>query len=141
MQNTTNMAADLSAGTLPAPDQFRRSAPLAEGEAIVGLHLGPGQVPTTRMGSGDRVDVLVVPGSSSAAAESEVTVTAAADALVLAVSNDSVSGKAVVSLVVPDEVTGDIVAAAADDRVWLVQVPQGPDQSPVEAGVTEGAGG
>ena len=51
-------AADLPAGAVVSPDQFTDTAPIKDGEAIVGVMLEPGEVPTATMRPGDIVQVV-----------------------------------------------------------------------------------
>jgi SAF domain len=113
---------DLSPGTLITVDQVASSAPIATGEGVVGLALDPGEYPSLSMRPGDVVRVVQVPGSGDADGEETVLAEAAE---VVDVTPIGVQNQLFVSLVLDTTQADSVVAAAARDRVRLVQVARG----------------
>ena len=112
-------AADLTAGTLLAPDQVTDAAVPVTGFSLVGLALAPGSLPNEPLHAGDRVRVIptepVVQGAEVAAPASPV------DGTVVSVSAAGPDGQTVVVDVSVASANAPVVArAAANGGVALV---------------------
>ncbi|OZM80013.1 SAF domain-containing protein [Pseudonocardia sp. MH-G8] len=107
-------ATDLFAGQVLPPDALRADPLPAAGDAVIGIAVGPGQVPTTPLTVRD--EVLVVRLDDTAAS---------VRALVLAVGSPDVSGRRTVDLLVPEGIVPSLARAAGDDRTVLVLVGRG----------------
>jgi Flp pilus assembly protein CpaB len=116
-------ALDLIEGTLVTRDHLGAGTGPGEGKAMIGLALKPGQVPSSELAPGDRVDVLDT-GADSASGEGlgPRVLAGARVSEVERVETGASTGDVVVSLVVDDVQAPDIAAAHADDRVILVLV-------------------
>ncbi len=116
-------ALDLIEGTLVTRDHLGAGSGPGEGKAVIGLALQPGQVPSSELAPGDRVDVLDT-GEDSASGDGPGprVLAGARVSEVERVETGSSTGDVVVSLVVDDVQAPDIAAAHADDRVTLVLV-------------------
>jgi hypothetical protein len=116
-------ALDLIEGTLVTRDHLGAGSGPGEGKAVIGLALEPGQVPSSELAPGDRVDVLDTGTAPASGQRSEPRVLAGARVSeVERVETGASTGDVVVSLVVDDVQAPDIAAAHADDRVTLVLV-------------------
>lgn len=120
-------AVDLVTGTLLTDAQVGAQSLLSAGQAVVGLALDGGQVPTPRLRTGDRVRVVAttLPGASTqdSTAGDGALGRVIADGEVFGVEPlaDGAAG-VLVSLVVDEDVAPEIAGAAAADRVSLVLV-------------------
>ena len=109
------------------PDTLIQQAMVSTGtglgatEAVVGVAVGPGQVPPTGLRPGDRAEVLGLPaqGTTSAA-----TPTVLADGAVVVdeQANPATAGGVLVALQVPKPAAAGIAAASSAELVALVQV-------------------
>lgn len=116
-------ALDLIEGTLVTRDHLGAGSGPGQGKAVIGLALQPGQVPSSELAPGDRVDVLDTGTTPASGQRTEPRVLAGARVSeVERVETGAATGDVVVSLVVDDVQAPDIAAAAADDRVILVLV-------------------
>lgn len=115
---------DLVAGTLLTDAQVGAEALLPTGQAVVGLALDGGQVPTPRLGAGDRVQVVAtaVTQPTADAAEDGALGRVMAEGEVFAIEPAAQGAGVLVSLIVDEDVPADIAGAAAADRVSLVLV-------------------
>src|SRR6185312_16957053 len=73
----------------------------AQGQALVGLSLSPGQRPAVRMDAGDRVEIVHTPGSQESAS-AVATGTTPVLAVVVSTVDDPDTGKTVVNVSVPE---------------------------------------
>lgn len=116
-------ALDLIEGTLVTRDHLGAGSGPGEGKAVMGLALEPGQVPSSELAPGDRVQVLDTGASSAAGERAEPRILAAARVSeVERVETGASTGDVAVSLVVDDDQAPGIAAAAAQDRVVLILV-------------------
>lgn len=111
-------------GTLVNVDLFAaRDAVVPAGLVVVGVALDPGASPSSRLAAGDRVEVLAVtrPTGGAAGPAPSVAVVLAVGSVwsVEPVGSGSGSGKAWVSLLIPQGVHAEVAQAAADGRVRL----------------------
>ena len=120
-------AVDLVAGTLLTDAQVGGESLLPAGQAVVGLALDGGQVPTPRLRTGDRVRVVATTVPQASVQDS----TAGDGALGRVIAEGEVFGieplvdgaaGVLVSLVVDEDVAPEIAGAAAADRASLVLV-------------------
>lgn len=109
---------DLEPGTLVSVALFADQAPVAVGEGIVGLALEPGEYPTLTLAPGDRVRIVETP--KGAGGDAEVVLVAAAE--VVDVTPIGVQNQLFISVSMAAAEADTVVAAAAQDRVRLVQV-------------------
>jgi hypothetical protein len=116
-------ALDLIQGTLVTRDHLGAGSGPGQGKAIIGLALEPGQVPSSELAPGDRVEVLDTGADPVAGERNEPRVLAAARVSeVERVETGSATGDVAVSLVVEGAEAPEIAAAAAQDRVTLILV-------------------
>ncbi|HEV2809584.1 MAG TPA: SAF domain-containing protein, partial [Acidimicrobiales bacterium] len=114
-------ALDLIQGTLVTRDHLGAGSGPGQGKAIIGLALEPGQVPSSELAPGDRVEVLDTGANPVAGERNQPRVLAAAKVSeVEKVETGSATGDVAVSLVVDKAEAPPIAAAAAQDRVTLV---------------------
>lgn len=108
---------DVPAG-VPVPASAVTDSPLPKaGQAVVGILLAPGQVPTVELLPGARVRIVATPRSQ----EDPPTATADGTAAVLvSTSADSVSGSTVANVAVPAPQAAAVAALAATGRAALV---------------------
>ena len=111
--------ADLEAGTIVTPAHFVARSVLAEGEAVVGVALSPGEYPTPRLAAGDLVDVIRV---ESGAGDGGVLVAAVE---VFDITELGTQGDQFISLRMPSAAAAGVAQAAATDNVRLVLVGAG----------------
>ena len=111
---------DLAAGTLVTPEQFAASGLIEPGEGIVGLALDPGEYPSLSIQPGDVVSVVQVPRASDTGESAELVLVAEAE--VVDVGPIGVRNQLFISLSTTRESAGEVAAAAAQDRVRLIQV-------------------
>lgn len=108
---------DLVSGSLLSAGQVLAAGDklIADGEAVVGVLVGPADAPQDSLRRGARVTVVVRPVSGSTEPPSEI------DGWVWNASSDASSTREVaVEVVVPAEQSGLVSAAAADRRVSIV---------------------
>ncbi len=113
--------ADLRAGTLVTRDQFVETAEIAAGFGVVGLDLSPGEYPTLSLRPGDRVRVVVLPRGGDVL-DPVAVVDANAEVVEVVVGSGS---DRFISLTLPAELADQVAAADAEDRIRLIQVPEG----------------
>ena len=111
---------DLAAGTLVTPEQFAASGLIEPGEGIVGLALDPGEYPSLSIQPGDVVSVVQVPRASDTGESDELVLVVEAE--VVDVGPIGVQNQLFISLSTTRESAGEVAAAAAQDRVRLIQV-------------------
>jgi hypothetical protein len=113
---------DLAAGELVTPSQFTSAgATLEPGEAVVGVDVPAGQVPSTRLAPGSLVSVILTPDASvDLSDDSGVVLVEAAE--VVEVVRTAGPGEVFVALLVSEDDARVVSAAASQDRVRLVQV-------------------
>jgi hypothetical protein len=104
-------ATDLYPGQTVPPDAVRGGAIPAVGDAVIGMPVGPGQLPATPLTVRD--EVLVIRADDAAAA---------VRATVLQVGAADSSGRRTVDLLVPEGQVAGLAQAATDDRALLVLV-------------------
>lgn len=114
--------ANLESGTIVTPAHFVSRSLLDAGEAVVGLSLSPGEYPTPLLAVGDRVDVVVTDRSAADLDSGATGRVLVRSAEVFNIAELGTQGDRFISLRMPDEVTADVAAAAAADRVRLVLV-------------------
>ncbi|MHA6622906.1 SAF domain-containing protein [Pseudonocardia sp. DLS-67] len=107
-------ATDLFAGQPLPPDALRAEPIPADGDAVIGLAVGPGQLPTTPLAVRDEVLVVQLDEAGSTVR-----------AVVLAVGAPDLSGRRTVDLLVPERIVPSLARAAGDDRTVLVLVARG----------------
>jgi hypothetical protein len=113
---------DLAAGELVTPSQFTSAgATLQLGEAVVGLDVPAGQVPSTRLAPGSVVSVILTPDASADLADDPGVVLVDA-AEVVEVVRTAGPGEVFVALLVTEDEARVVSAAASQSRVRLVQV-------------------
>ena len=116
-------ALDLIEGTLVTRDHLGAGSGPGEGKAVIGLALEPGQVPSSELAPGDRVEVLDTGDAPAAGERAEPRVLAAARVSeVERVETGAATGDVAVSLVVESGQAPAIAAAAAQNRVTLILV-------------------
>jgi len=113
---------DLAAGELVTPSQFTSAgATLEPGEAVVGVDVPAGQVPSTRLAPGSVVSVILTPDGNADLAD-DPGVVLVDTAKVVEVVRTAGPGEVFVALLVTEDEARVVSAAASQDRVRLVQV-------------------
>ena len=107
------VASELRAGQVLTPDSVSAEQSPAPGEAVVGLSVEAGRVPTTGLRPGD--EVLVVLGGG--APPRQAAVVAAGDA--------DLSGRRTVDVLVPQADAEELALASAEGRAVVVLVGRG----------------
>lgn len=113
-------AADLAADSLITRFDVLDGSLLAPGEAVVGLALEAGQVPSSRLRVGDIVNVIAGPTTSPDGQRAGEVIVSGAE--VFAVDEDVASGRALISLKAGEADANRIAAAAEAGSVRLVWV-------------------
>jgi len=113
-------AVEIMPGTLVQRAMVTAHAGLSAGEAVVGVAVAPGQVPSVGLRPGEQVEVLALPGKDASPSAAAVL---ADDVLVQdAQPNPATAGGTLVSLLVPKPAAAGIAAASDAGAVALVQV-------------------
>jgi hypothetical protein len=155
-------AVTIEAGSLLTPEDVTTAAPIASGDAVVGLALKAGQLPAAGVEPGDRVQIVQTasPGtplssvsnssssstsgsqSSGGGSETGVLVPQATVFDVEVPSSNSSSGASLlVSVEVSSTLAASVSTAAAADQISLVLLPSGSSSSSSPARSTgQGAG-
>ena len=110
-------AVDLKAGQLMVPGAVSTELVPSQGQSVVGLSLGPGQLPGDMLGVGDRVRIVSTPGQQGEVRPDEVRVF---DGVVVGVSATDSSGKATVSVQVAQRQAAEVAARAATGKVAVL---------------------
>lgn len=106
---------------------------LGGGQAQVGVHVKPGQIPAEGLSPGDMVEVLELPGTptggtaaavSSASSASSATVLADGVAVYSSVPDPSQAGGTLLTVVVPRSAAAGIASASNAGLIALVRVGQ-----------------
>jgi hypothetical protein len=149
-------AVTVPAGSLLTPSDITGAQPIVAGDAVVGLALKAGQLPSSGVVAGDRVMIVQTasPGSpltspSPAAGSSESSAASTGvlvpQAGVFDVETPPASSAASVSQLVSVEVSSTLAAAvstaAAADQVSLVLLPSGPGSQASSGGSQSGGPG
>lgn len=115
-------AVEIVPDTLIQQAMVTTRAGLGASQAVVGVAVGPGQVPPTGLRPGDRVEVLALPGQQDTAKPVAPTVLTD-DALVVDEQpNPASAGGMLVSLMVPKTAAAGVAAASSAESIALVQV-------------------
>jgi hypothetical protein len=106
----------LTAAAVPGP-----------GQSMIGLSLGPGQLPGDGLAAGDRVQAVAIPADAGGAADAgtDDAVKVLATGAVYAV-RDAAGGDTLVTLLVDAEVAPKLVARGAAGRIGLVKISISP---------------
>lgn len=114
---------DLAAGTFVTEELFSAGSLIGPNDGVVGLSLEAGQFPSLKLAAGDVVTVVMTPPPSDPkAAEPQVLV---ARATVVEVAEVGVQGRMFVAVQVAQPDAPKVAAAAAANRVRLVQIAGG----------------
>jgi hypothetical protein len=116
---------DLPAGTVVTPELFVSTAQIPAGQAVVGLRLEPGELPSSTLRPGDVVDVILTgkAGDATVAGRPGEGVVLVRAVPVTDIVTDGDQGRRFVSLTVSDSDAAKVSAAAAQKQVRLAQVP------------------
>ncbi len=114
-------AVDLVAGSLLAQGQVVDHLLPAPGGTLVGLSLGPAQLPASGLTAGDQVRIVEIPGQQGEAAAEPATFIA----VVASVRVSADTGTTLVDVQVPTAQAPAVTARAAAGRVSLVLDPAG----------------
>lgn len=122
---------DLKAGTLLTPEAVRQGQALQPGQAVVGIAVKSGDVPSLKLSPGDRLTVVLTPSATEADTAFRGGAVATPDqvlvkeAVVLEVARPDSQNNWHLSLVMTQAEATATARAAAVNRVRLVEVPQG----------------
>ena len=112
-------AMDMATGTVLTNEMFSATGALSSGQAVVGLVLEQGEIPTVTMGAGDTVDVVLTSKDGSDDPAGSVLVRGAT---IRDVVEHGDQGAKFVSLAVSVDDAPKVSSASAAKRVRLVQV-------------------
>lgn len=110
-------AVDLRAGQLMVPAAVSDDVVPHRGNSVVGLSLGPGQLPGEPLRVGDRVRVVSTPGQQGDVVAADVGVFGG---VVVGVTGEDPSGKSTVSVEVPEKQAPELAARSATGKIALV---------------------
>jgi len=116
-------AVTIPAGALVHPGQVTDGSLLGQGEAVVGVSLAPGAVPTPNLRVGDRVDVVAVSDPTRPAGGDDGSGVIASAEVFAVVALDDASRTVVVSLRLPAGDAPAVADAAGAGRVRLMLLP------------------
>lgn len=112
--------AAIAEGDLISSGKLRSGPALGEGSAVVGVELGPGELPVAGLEVGARVAVVDGGGTDAASgAPPEGTVLATGEVFAVGVASVA-TGKVAVSVVLAEDEAPRVAAAAGAERVRLV---------------------
>lgn len=111
----------LEAGELLHPTDLGTPVAIGEGEAVVGLFVGAGEIPIASLAPGDRVDIVITEGVGNEIVSNSPPAVVGATVLDAGIGLDGSSGL-LVSVIVPRSESPRIARAAAADRVAVVLV-------------------
>lgn len=114
--------APLEKGALLAPTQVNTDPLPAEGMAVVGVKVAPGQIPTQNVDPGDAIQILGTPKQGDDPAQGESpTVTGT----IQAVGQPTTDGALVIDVLVTADQAGTLTALNATGRIGVVLVAEG----------------
>ena len=116
---------DLAAGTLVTKDLFSTNSLIGKDDGVVGLSLEAGQVPSLKLAAGDAVSVILTPTPSDPKSLDAAPTVLVARAAVVEVAEVGVQGRVFVAIQVGQADAAKVAAAAAANRVRLVQIAEG----------------
>lgn len=112
----------LISGTLLSPVAFSQEALPDRGQAVVGLQLAAGQLPSDGLRSGDVVRVVLVADNPSGAALAARSLVLVERARVLQTTSDAVNGGTAVTVLVDEAEATGLTIAAARGQVAVARV-------------------
>jgi len=117
---------DLPAGTLVIPAQFSSGSTLGINEGVVGMSLEAGQFPSLALAPGDSVAIVLTPspGDPRAFGDAIEATVLVSRAEVVEVAQLGVQGALFVAVQVGEDEAARVAAAAATNRVRLIQVSE-----------------
>jgi hypothetical protein len=116
---------DLRPGTLLTRNQLTPLAIPGDGQALVGLALGPGQLPDRRLQRGDRVLAVVTPEDAAVTPSGQGrTVSVTRSAQVVSSGAPGTDGTVVIDVTVAETEAPGLAADAAAGRISLVLLPR-----------------
>ncbi len=117
---------DLATGTLLTTAMAADVAAIGDGQALVGLAVERGSLPSTSLRPGSRVDVVLTPSDDDASLLSTDGAVLVAGAEVSEVTGTAAGNDRTVyvSLLVDQDDAVKLARAAAHDRVRLIEVPE-----------------
>jgi len=116
----------LISGTLLSPVALSAEALPGAGQAVVGLQLGGGQLPTDGLRSGDVLRIVRIPGVSGTDTTPDADPVLVARATVLSSRVDAVNGGTSVSVLVDEADATALTIAAARGEVAVARVEKQP---------------
>lgn len=111
----------LEEGELLAPNQISGASVPAEGTAIVGIKVAPGQIPTQNVDPGDAVQIVGTPKSGDDPPSGDAPIVTGT---IQAVGDPAGDGSFVVDILVSDEQAGTLSSLSATGRIGVILVPE-----------------
>lgn len=111
----------LQEGALLAPSQISSASVPAEGTAIVGIRVTPGQIPIQNVDPGDAVQVVGTPKAGDDPPSGDAPVV---NGTIQAVGEPAGDGSFVVDILVSDEQAGTLSSLSATGRIGVILVPE-----------------
>lgn len=111
-------ASDITAGSVVPPKSLASGTGFKAEESVVGLSLGPAQLPPYPLRNGDKVRVVGTPPNQADVAPKDVQTPISAT--IVSTAKDSVSGQTLVAVTVPRQDAAALATKAATGRVALI---------------------
>ena len=125
-------AVDLRAGTLLTASQVTTTPVPAAGQSLVGVALHPGQLPARPLQPGDRVALVVTPGTGASAGTDTTAAVGSSDrvAVVSETGPTAQDGTVVVDLLLPADQAASVAVDASAGHLSLVLLPRARVRTP-----------
>ena len=117
---------ELAPGVVLSPALVAEGNGFVEGQALVGLALKPGQLPSSGIGVGQRVQVVGTPGATAASGQAGVWASAAFSAVVISLgAKDAATGMTVLDVRVPVADAPKVARLASTGNLAVLALPVG----------------
>jgi len=114
-------AVEILANTLVQRSMVTSGSALTPSDALVGVAVSPGQIPSAGLRAGDRVEVLGLPAKSSPGSASPSVLVASAVVFDVR-DNPTAAGGSLLSLIVPRDAAAAVATAGSSNLIALVVV-------------------
>ena len=119
-------AVDLRAGTLLTASEVTSTPTPGAGQSLVGVSLHPGQLPARPLAPGDRVALVVTPGTGASAGTDTTAAVGSSDRVAVVSETGTVAqdGSVVVDLLLPADQAASVAVDASAGHLSLVLLPR-----------------
>ncbi|ALJ21429.1 hypothetical protein [Microbacterium sp. No. 7] len=118
-------AVDLPAGSLLTSANTAEQVGVPDGQSMVGVPLGPGQMPASRIVAGDHVRLVATQLLDATGRPASETVALPVEAVVAAVTRDETDTVTIVDVLVPTTEAASLASRAAAGTLALILDPMG----------------